>query len=91
MKAFSTLLPGDFFKSKVWRKKAIPIAIGAIGTFALFLLGTCGFGWGLGFRVVVLKAFSNLRVFEDSGFAGSGYFVFLYICWWSGFRLFGGC
>ena len=38
MKAFSTLLPGDFFTSKVWRKKAIPIAIGAIGTFALFLL-----------------------------------------------------
>jgi len=38
MKAFSTLLQGDFFTSKVWRKKAIPIAIGAIGTFALCLL-----------------------------------------------------
>jgi nitrogen fixation/metabolism regulation signal transduction histidine kinase len=38
MKVFSTLLQGDFFTSKVWRKKAIPIAIGAIGTFALFLL-----------------------------------------------------
>ena len=38
MKAFSTLLQGAFFTSKVWRKRAIPIAIGAIGTFALFLL-----------------------------------------------------
>jgi nitrogen fixation/metabolism regulation signal transduction histidine kinase len=38
MKAFSTLLQSAFFTSKVWRKKAIPIAIGAIGTFALFLL-----------------------------------------------------
>jgi nitrogen fixation/metabolism regulation signal transduction histidine kinase len=38
MKAFSTLLQGDLFTSKVWRKKAIPIAIGAIGTFALCLL-----------------------------------------------------
>jgi nitrogen fixation/metabolism regulation signal transduction histidine kinase len=38
MKAFSTLLQGAFFTSKVWRKKAIPVAIGAIGTFALFLL-----------------------------------------------------
>ena len=38
MKALSTLLQGSFFTSKVWRKKAIPIAIGAIGIFALFLL-----------------------------------------------------
>jgi nitrogen fixation/metabolism regulation signal transduction histidine kinase len=38
MKALLTLLQGTFFTSKVWRKKAIPIAIGAIGVFALFLL-----------------------------------------------------
>ena len=38
MKATSTLLQGTFFTSKVWRKRAIPIAIGAIGAFALFLL-----------------------------------------------------
>ena len=38
MKAFSTLLQSAFFTSQAWRKKAIPIAIGAIGIFALFLL-----------------------------------------------------
>ena len=38
MKAFSTLFQSAFFTSKVWRKRAIPIAIGAIGAFALILL-----------------------------------------------------
>jgi len=38
MKAFSTLFQGAFFTSKVWRKKAIPISIGIVGAFALFLL-----------------------------------------------------
>ena len=38
MKAFSTTLQGAFFASSAWRKRAIPIAIGVIGAFALFLL-----------------------------------------------------
>ena len=38
MKAFLTPLQGAFFASSVWRKRAIPIAIGVIGAFALFLL-----------------------------------------------------
>ncbi|OWS69950.1 sensor histidine kinase [Polynucleobacter campilacus] len=38
MKVFSTLFQSTFFTSKVWRKKAIPISIGVIGVFALFLL-----------------------------------------------------
>ena len=38
MNAFSALFQGAFFTSKVWRKKLIPIAIGAIGAFALVLL-----------------------------------------------------
>jgi nitrogen fixation/metabolism regulation signal transduction histidine kinase len=38
MNAFSPLFQGAFFTSKVWRKKLIPIAIGAIGAFALVLL-----------------------------------------------------
>ena len=38
MKAFPALLQSAFLASQSWRKKAIPIAIGAIGIFALFLL-----------------------------------------------------
>jgi nitrogen fixation/metabolism regulation signal transduction histidine kinase len=38
MKVFPTLLQRVFLASQSWRKKAIPIAIGAIGIFALFLL-----------------------------------------------------
>jgi len=38
MNAFSTLFQGAFFTSKTWRKKLIPVAIGAIGAFALVLL-----------------------------------------------------
>ena len=38
MNAFSALFQGTFFTSKAWRKKLIPIAIGAIGAFALVLL-----------------------------------------------------
>jgi len=38
MKASSTPLKGAFFTSKAWRKKAVPVAIGVIGVFALLLL-----------------------------------------------------
>jgi len=38
MKVFSKPLRGAFFTSNIWRKRAIPIAIGVIGAFALFLL-----------------------------------------------------
>jgi len=38
MNTFSILFQDTFFISKVWRKRLIPIAIGAIGVFALFLL-----------------------------------------------------
>ena len=38
MKAFSTTPRDAFFASSAWRKRAIPIAIGIIGAFALFLL-----------------------------------------------------
>ena len=38
MRAFSAPLKGSFFSSKAWRKKAIPIAIGVVGVFALLLL-----------------------------------------------------
>jgi len=38
MKVFLTPLQGAFFASSIWRKRAIPIAIGVIGAFALFLL-----------------------------------------------------
>jgi nitrogen fixation/metabolism regulation signal transduction histidine kinase len=38
MKVLSTPLRGSFFTSNIWRKRAIPIAIGVIGAFALFLL-----------------------------------------------------
>ena len=38
MKAFSTTLRSAFFASSAWRKRVIPIAIGIIGAFALFLL-----------------------------------------------------
>jgi len=38
MRASIAPLIADFFASKVWRKKVIPIAIGVIGVFALLLL-----------------------------------------------------
>ena len=38
MRSTTSLLNTSFFTSKAWRKKAIPIAIGLIGAFALLLL-----------------------------------------------------
>ena len=38
MRPIASLLNANFFTSNVWRKKAIPIAIGTIGAFALLLL-----------------------------------------------------
>jgi len=38
MRASLASLKSPFFSSKAWRKKAIPIAIGAVGVFALMLL-----------------------------------------------------
>ena len=38
MRASSAPLKGAFFTSRAWRKKAIPVAIGVIGAFALLLL-----------------------------------------------------
>jgi len=38
MRASIATLMADFFASKAWRKKIIPIAIGVIGAFALLLL-----------------------------------------------------
>ena len=43
----------DFLKAKSWRKKIIPIAIGMIGTFALFLL------------VLLSLASSNTEFFDN--------------------------
>ena len=43
----------DFLTSKSWRKKAIPVAIGMIGVFALLLL------------VLLFLASSNTQFFED--------------------------
>lgn len=38
MRPMASLLNAGFFTSNVWRKKAIPVAIGLIGAFALLLL-----------------------------------------------------
>jgi len=38
MRPIASLLSASFFTSNVWRKKAVPIAIGTIGVFALLLL-----------------------------------------------------
>ncbi len=53
MKAPLALLKADFFASKAWRKKVIPIAIGAIGIFALLLL------------VLLSIASSNTKFFDN--------------------------
>ena len=38
MRPIASLLNANFFTSNLWRKKAVPIAIGTIGAFALLLL-----------------------------------------------------
>ena len=38
MRVSSLLFNSPFFSSKLWRKKVIPIALGAVGVFALMLL-----------------------------------------------------
>ncbi len=53
MKLAQALLEGNFFTSKVWSKKVVPITIGLIGLFALLLL------------VLLAIASSNTEFFDN--------------------------
>ena len=53
MRPIASLLSTSFFTSNVWRKKAIPVAIGMIGVFALLLL------------VLLFIASSNTEFFDN--------------------------
>ena len=53
MRSMATLLSSDFFASKAWGKKVVPITIGLIGAFALLLL------------VLLAIASSNTEFFDN--------------------------